>query len=252
MNKQILFPVDFKSDIHLAEYAQLLSHLDKKSFVGFFLNDFSRSGKLKNTEQDKNALQTNLKEEARQLSLDFDFIKSNSSTNLLLNQSRFADLIIINPVKQENILQLNHIFPDHFFDSIACPVFMSEDLLTPYQEILVLFDYDQSGLVALKSFLSFFGKVSSEKKLTLLTVSPDDSPEIHLEKYLVSYLQKFFKDVGIVPLNNQNLAQQVMSHATKLTRPILVMGSTALELLNDQQLATQVADHHMSIFYSNT
>lgn len=251
MKKQILFPVDFQSGMHLADYAQLLSHVDKKSFVGFFLRDFSRQLKSKSGDQEKNLMQSSLQEEARQLNLDFDFIKNHSSTNLLLNQSRFADLIIINSVKQNNILQLNQVFPDHFFESIACPIFLSEDLLTPYQEILVLFDYDQSGLVALKSFLSFFGKVSSDKKVTLLTVSPDDSPEIHLEKYLVSYLQKFFSDVGIVPLNNKNLAQQVMTHATKLTRPVLVMGRTALDLLNNQEFATQVADHHMSIFYSN-
>jgi hypothetical protein len=251
VKKQILFPVDFKSGTHLADYAQLLSHVDKKSFVGFFIHDFSRTGKSKNVVQGKSTVQTDLLEEARQLNIDFDLIATHSNSNLLFNQSKFADLIIINPVKQENILQLNQIFPDHFFDSIACPVFMSEDLFTPYQEIVVLFDYDQSGLVALKSFLSFFGKISSDKKVTLLTVSPDDSPEIHLEKYLVSYLRKFFNDVGIVPLNNQNLAQQVITHATKLTRPVLVMGCTALELLNNQQLATQVADHHMSIFYSN-
>jgi hypothetical protein len=114
-----------------------------------------------------------------------------------------------------------------------------------------LFDYDQSGLVALKSFLSFFGKVSSDKKVTLLTVSPDDMPEIHLEKYLVSYLQKFFKDVGIVPLSSKDLAQQVMGHATKLTRPVLVMGRTAIDLLNNEELAGQVTDHHISVFYSN-
>jgi hypothetical protein len=251
VKKQILFPVDFQSGMHLADYAQLLSHVDKKSFVGFFLRDYSRQLKSKSADQEKN-LQSSLQEEARLLNLDFNFIKNHSNTNLLLNQSRFADLIIINSVKQDNILQLSQLFPDHFFDSIACPVFLSEDLLTPYQEILVLFDYDQSGLVALKSFLSFFGKVSNDKKVTLLTVSPDDSPEIHLEKYLVSYLQKFFCDVGIVPLYNKNLAQQVMTHATKLTRPVLVMGRTALDLLNNQQFATQVADHHMSIFYSNT
>ncbi|MCE7863423.1 MAG: hypothetical protein DYG99_07770 [Bacteroidetes bacterium CHB5] len=251
MNKQILFPIDFQTNLHLADYAQLLSHVDKKSFIGFFLRDFSRQIKSKEGDQEKNAIQLSLREEARQLNLDFDFIKTQASTNLLLNQSRFADLIIINPVKHDNILKLNQAFPDHFFDSIACPIFLSEDLLSPYQEILVLFDYDQSGLVALKSFLSFFGKVSSDKKVTLLTVSPDDSPEIHLEKYLVSYLQKYFNDVGIVPLNNEDLAQQVMTHATKLTRPVLVLGKTALDLLNNQQLATQVADHHMSIFYSN-
>ncbi|MBX2915837.1 MAG: hypothetical protein KF856_11265 [Cyclobacteriaceae bacterium] len=251
MKKQILVPVDFKVGMHLADYAQLLSHVDKKCFVGFFLRDFVRQLKSKSGDQEKSLVQSSLQEEARQLNLDFDFIKNHSNTNLLINQSRFADLIIINPVTHTNILQLNQVFPDHFFDSIACPVFLSEDLLKPYQEILVLFDYHQSGLVALKAFLSFFGKISSNKKVTLLTVSPDDSPEIYFEKYLVGYLQKFFCDVGIAPLNNKNLAHQVITHATKLTQPVLVMGRTALDLLNNQKLATQVADHHMSIFYSN-
>ncbi|MBX2895837.1 MAG: hypothetical protein KF763_10375 [Cyclobacteriaceae bacterium] len=251
MKKQILFPVDFQCGMRLADYAHLLSHIDKKSFVGFFLRDFSRQLKSKAGDHEKNMMQSGLLEEARQLNLDFDFIKNHSSTNLLLNQSRFADLIIINPVTHTNILQLNQVFPDHFFDSIACPVFLLEDPLKPYQEILVLFDYDQSGLVALKSFLSFFGKVSHDKKVTLLTVSPDDSPEIYFEKYLVSYLKRFFNDVGIVPLYTNNLAQQVITHATKLTRPVLVLGRTALELLNNQQFASQVVDHHMSIFYSN-
>jgi hypothetical protein len=251
VKKQILFPVDFQSGAHLADYANLFAHVDKKIFMGFFLRDFVKSARIKNTEADKQVLQQNLQQEADQLKLDFDILKSNSNANLLLNQSRFADLVIVNPLTSENILQLNHLFPDHFFDLVACPVFLSEDVITPFDEILVLFDYDQSGLVALKSFLSFFGKVSSNKKVTLLTVSPDDMPEIHLEKYLVSYLQKFFKDVGIVPLSSKDLAQQVMGHATKLTRPVLVMGRTAIDLLNNQELAGQVTDHHISVFYSN-
>lgn len=251
MKKQILFPVDFQSGAHLADYANLFAHVDKKIFMGFFLRDFVKSARVKNTEADKQVLQQNLQQEADQLKLDFDILKSNSNANLLLNQSRFADLVIVNPLTSENILQLNHLFPDHFFDLVACPVFLSEDVMRPFDEILVLFDYDQSGLVALKSFLSFFGKVSSDKKVTLLTVSPDDMPEIHLEKYLVSYLQKFFKDVGIVPLSSKDLAQQVMGHATKLTRPVLVMGRTAIDLLNNEELAGQVTDHHISVFYSN-
>ncbi len=250
MKKQILFPVDFQSGMRLADYAHLLSHIDKKSFVGFFLHDLSRQLKLKGSDHKKNSIQSRLQEEARGLNLDIDFMNQ-TSVNLLINQSRFADLIVISPVTRDAVLQLNHIFPDHFFDSIACPIFLSEDLLNPHYDILVLFDFEQSGLVALKSFLSFFGKVSRYKKVTLLTVSPDDSPEIFFEKYLVDYLQKFFNDVGIVPLNNKNVAQQVMAQATRLTQPVLVMGRTALDLLNNQELASQLVDHRMSIFYSN-
>lgn len=253
MKKQILFPVDFQpSQIHLADYAKLFAHIDKKSFTGFFIRDFVKQAKSKSgNEPDKATIQTSLEEEAKTLNLDMSFIKSQANTNSLVNQSKFADLALINPITHENISQLIKAFPDHFFEEVGCPIFISEDLLNPYEEILVLFDYDQSGLAALKSFLSFFGKQSSHKKVTILTVSPDDAPEIHLEKYLVSYLQKIFNDVGIVPMSNRDLASALVSYASKFNKPVLIMGRAALHLLNDSTLAVKMADHHMSVFYSN-
>lgn len=254
MKKQILFPVDFQpSQVHLADYVKLFAHIDKMSFTGFFLRDFVKQTKSKsgNNEPDKAAIQSSLEDEAKTLNLDMSFIKSQANSNSLVNQSKFADLALINPITHENIGQLVKTFPDHFFEEVGCPIFISEDLLHPYEEILVLFDYDQSGLAALKSFLSFFGKQSSNKKVTILTVSPDDAPEIHLEKYLVSYLQKMFSDVGIVPMSNRDLASQLVSYASKFNKPVLIMGRAALHLLNDSDLATKMADHHMSIFYSN-
>lgn len=252
MKKQILFPVDFQpTSVHLADYARFFAHLDK-SFTGFFLKDFVKQQKGKPvSEGDKSSLQTSLEEEAKHLNLDVNFIKSQPNGNTLLNQSKFADLVLINPVTKDNVNKLTQSFPDHFFEEIGCPIFISEGLLDPYEEILVLFDYDQSGLAALKSFLSFFGKISRKKKVTILTVSPDDAPEIHLEKYLVSYLQKIFDDVGIVPMSNRDLSGQLINFASKLSKPVLIMGRAALNLLKDNELASKVANHHMSIFYSN-
>lgn len=254
MKKNILFPVDLQPEsCHLSDYAHLLSHLDK-SFSAFFLKDFVKVPKGKSitfNEQEKIAMQSSLQEEAKSLSVDINFISAHTNANSLLNQSKFADLAIISPITHENIGQLVKSFPDHFFEEVGCPILMSEDLLQPYEEILVLFDYDQSGLAALKSFLSIFGKVSGSKKVTIITVSPDDAPEIHLEKYLVSYLQKAFHDVGIVPFSNKNLADQLVSFASKLNKPLLVMGRAAVNLLKDGELAKKMADHHMSLFYSN-
>ena len=254
MKKNILFPVDLQpTTCHLSDYAHLLSHVDK-SFSAFFLKDFVKVPKGKSVssnEHEKLAMQNSLQEEAKNLSVDINFISAHANANSLLNQSKFADLAIISPITHENIGQLVKSFPDHFFEEIGCPILLSEDLLQPYEEILVLFDYDQSGLAALKSFLAIFGKVSGNKKVTIITVSPDDAPEIHLEKYLVSYLQKAFKDVGIVPFSNNNLADQLVSFASKLNKPMLVMGRAAVNLLKDSQLAMKIADHHMSLFYSN-
>ena len=67
----------------------------------------------------------------------------------------------------------------------------------------------------------------------------------------MSYLKKVFDDVGIVPFSNKNLADQLVAYAEKLNKPLLVMGHAAVNLLKDNELATKLADHHMSIFYSN-
>ncbi len=255
MKKHILFPVDLQpTKYHLSDYANLLSHVDNKRFSAFFLKDFTKSAKGKSSainEQDKTVLQNSLQKEAITLDLDINFINSQSNTSSLMNQSKFADLAIISPITHENMGQLIQSFPDHFFEDMGCPIFLTEDLMHSYEEILVLFDYDQSGLVALKSFLTMFGKVSSNKKVTIITVNPDDAPEIHLEKYLVSYLQKVFDDVGIVPFSNKNLPDQLVAYAEKLNKPLLVMGRAAVNLLKNNQLATKMADQHMSIFYSN-
>jgi len=255
VKKHILFPVDFQPTlIHLADYAHLFSNVDNKSFSGFFLKDFVKHPKNKvvsTSDADKSALQSTLEKEAKALNMEMSFIRSQANGNSLLNQSRFADLALITPITHDNIGQLIESFPEDFFEEVGCPIFLSDDLLHPYEEILVLFDYDQSGLAALKSFLSFFGKESSNKKVTILTVSPDDAPEIHLEKYLVSYLQKIFSNVGIVPMSSNDLANQLVNYAAKLNKPVLVMGRAALNLLNNNVLASQVAEHHMSIYYSN-
>ncbi len=255
MKKHILFPVDLQpTKYHLSDYENLLSHVDSKRFSAFFLKDFTKSAKGKTTvinEQDKSALQNSLQDEAKKLDLDINFINSQSNSSGLMNQSKFADLAIISPITHDNMSQLIQSFPDHFFEEMGCPIFLTDDLVHSYEEILVLFDYDQSGLTALKSFLTMFGKVSSKKKVTIVTVSPDDAPEIHLEKYLVSYLQKVFGDVGIVPFSNKNLADQLVSYAEKLNKPLLVMGRVALNLLKNNELGTKLADNHMSIFYSN-
>ncbi len=255
MKKHILFPIDLQpTKYHLSDYANLLSHVDKKRFSAFFLKDFTKSTKGKPiviNDQDKATLQNSLQEEAKILDLDINFINSQSNSSGLMNQSKFADLAVISPITHDNMSQLIQSFPDHFFEEMGCPIFLTEDLAHSYEEILVLFDYDQSGLAALKSFLTMFGKVSSTKKVTIITVNPDDAPEIHLEKYLVSYLQKVFDNVGIVPFSSKNLADQLVSYAEKLNKPLLVMGRAAVNLLKNNQLATKLADHHMSIFYSN-
>jgi hypothetical protein len=255
VKKNILFPVDLQpSRYHLSDYARLLSHVDRKSFSAFFLKDFVKPSKSKtagSSDQDKLSVQNTLQEEAKSLEVEISFINSQPNANSLLIQSKFADLAVISPITHENICQLIKSFPDHFFEEVGCPILLSEDIIKPYEEILVLFDYDQSGLAALKSFISMFGKVSGDKKVTIITVSPDDAPEIHLEKYLVSYLQKIFHDVGIVPFSRQNLTDQLVSFASKLNKPLLVMGRAAVSLLKDNQLAKKVVDHHMSIFYSN-
>ncbi|MDZ7650501.1 MAG: hypothetical protein U5K54_27010 [Cytophagales bacterium] len=48
-------------------------------------------------------MQTSLEEKAKTLNLDMSFIKSQANSNSLVNQSKFADLALINPITHENI-----------------------------------------------------------------------------------------------------------------------------------------------------
>jgi hypothetical protein len=255
LTKHIFFPADFNAEtVELKGYSNLFSHLDKKSFCAFFLNDFTGSEASKNLWQEKKYdLQETIQTDAKVLTLDLTFF--NPGTRLpkaLVHQTRFADLLVVSPLDVDSIMRLSTSFPEKFFEQSGCSILLSPNLEKNFEEIVVLFDYDLAGVSALKSFLNIFARVASHKPITLLTVTPGEGTEITLEKYFVNFLQRTFPNVGITPIRRAGLIELVFAQAKIAKRPsVMIMGRQAHAILSDQSLKQRMLDLEMSLFFSN-
>jgi hypothetical protein len=251
----ILLPVDIRpADFHLEDYAKLFSHLEGKRFSTFFLTDLTHPKGSKTPLQpdlNKHDLQEEISQDAEKLKLDVSFLTGPSNLQLLTYQSRFADLILVSPVNRDSLEFLTQSLSLDFLNSMGCPLFLTTNTVSAFEEIIFLFDYDLSGLEALKSFIALFGNIAADRKVTVITVNPDDENGIFFEKCLISHLQKTFKDVGILPMSKSQLSRNLIDFASKETRPVLIMGQSAINLLKDKELSGEISSHQISLFYCN-
>jgi len=254
VNYTILLPVDFTPQgTRLENLAQVFSHLEDKRFSAFFLKDYVGHGSSHAPfdEVEKLDIKLALQSDATKLNLELKFLNDQYSLLALAHQSRFADLLLLDPLNQEGVVSLSEL-PVDFFEKMHCPLFLSNDMSQEYEEIIFLFDYDLKGLAALKSFHALFGEVSHKKKFTLITVSPEDEPGIYFEKSLVSYLQEVFENVGIHPMSRINLTENLVSYVSKLKKPLLIIGQSALALLENKSIAKRLMKNETSVYYSNS
>lgn len=255
MTKHIFFPADFNTKAFaLKGYSSLFSHLNNKTFCAFFLNDFTGSESSKNLWQDdKYTLQEAIQTDAKTLTLDLTFFNPGTRLpNALVHQSRFADLLVVSPLDAAGMKRLPSAFPEKFFEQSGCSVLLCPNLEKGFEEMMVLFDYDVTGVAALKSFMNVFGRMASHKPCTLLTVTPGEGTKIMLEKYFVNFVQRTFPNVGITPIRRAGLMNLVFAQAKIARRPsVLIMGKQAHAILHDQALKDRMLELEMSLFFSN-
>jgi len=254
VNYTILLPVDFAPQgTSMESVAKAFSHLADKRFSAFFLKDYVGQGASHSpsAEVEKLDLKLSLQSDASKLNLELKFLNDQHSLLALAHQSRFADLLLLDPLNQDGVVSLSEL-PVDFFEKMHCPLFLSNDMTHGYEEVIFLFDYDLKGLAALKSFHALFGEVSHKKKFTLITVSPEDEPGIFFEKSLVSYLQEVFENVGIHPMSRVNLTENLVSFVSKQNKPLLIIGQSALALLENKSLAKRLMKNETSVYYSNS
>ncbi|MFY8036729.1 MAG: hypothetical protein ACOVMQ_06155, partial [Cyclobacteriaceae bacterium] len=124
MTKEIFFPADLEpSHESMTGYAKLFSHLNPKTFSAFFMRDFVESAFTQITlPSDRTWVVKKLEDEARLLKLSVDFFNPGSYTiKSLIHRSRFADLVLINPLPLDVIDQLPESFITNFIEPLACP-----------------------------------------------------------------------------------------------------------------------------------
>lgn len=254
MNKEIFFPADLApSHESMTGYANLFSHLNPKTFSAFFLRDFMEPSLTQSAfPNDRTLVVKKLEDEARLLKLNMDFFNPGSYTvRALIQRSRFADLVLINPLPLDVIDQLPESFITNFIEPLACPVLLSSKVPLFYDEVLIVFDADSSSLTALKTFLHLFSGVASDKTVTVLMVNASDKPEVFLEHYFIRFVKNSFTNVGIVPMNGINMTHELMKLASHAKNPLLIMGKSAIALLRSNQTTKKLFSQEASIFYSN-
>lgn len=254
VTKEIFFPADLEpSHESMSGYANLFSHLNPKTFSAFFLRDFVESGITPTAPPvDRSWLMKKLEDEARLLKLNVVFFNPQSYTfKALLHRSRFADLVLINPLPLEVIDQLPESFITNFIEPLACPVLLSSKVPLSYDDVLIVFDADSSSLTALKTFLHLFDGVASANTVTVLMVNASDKPEVFLEHYFIRFVKNSFTNVGIVPMNGINMNHELVKLASHAKNPLLIMGKSAIALLRSNQTTKQLFSQEASIFYSN-
>jgi hypothetical protein len=250
MHPNILIPVDFQGEhFALNQLDHLFAHVPGKRFTGFFLSDFVEPVKNDHPTE-RLEVQHEIGTKARQANVDFQFMMPLREDFAVVHQSRFADLALLGPVNgsAKRWPQSRMV---NFFNQLACPVMLLHETERPFQDILVYLDYDVTSLVALKTFLALFGDKIHGKNLTILASSPDDEPGIFFEKCLVGYLQKEFKSVGVVPINDKHREVQLLDFASKMENPLIIMGTAGKELMKKTSLSDRVLGNKISLLYAN-
>jgi hypothetical protein len=245
----ILVPVDIQGNrFPLQQVEQLFSKAADKRFTGFFLSDFVETGKP-DEKAERLQWQAEIDHQARAAKVDFQFMMPVPEDYGVVHQSRFADVALMGPVA-ENVLRWPHENMVAFFSRLACPVMLVHQTEKPFQEILLYPDSDFSSLAALKTFQSLFGPQAADKRLTVLASAPDDEQAIFFEKCLVNYLQSEFRSVGILPTNEKQREEQLLTFASRMENPLIITGAAGKALLKNEPSAGRIFENKISMLYA--
>ena len=219
--------------------ANVLSHLNLKQFSSFFLYD-----SLAKADREKlpapclekaDALQE-MEAGAKSLNLEIRQLEPSRNPQLLHHQSLFADILFMSFLTADDHLP-GYLISSKFLDRVGCPVLFSFGNSGIPREVFLYFDFEPSCLVAFKSFASIFGERLQEAKVTIATTSPPDENAIYMEKCLIQYAQRKFKDVGIIPAGSLQIEENLISWTSQVHNPWLIVGKMGLPFIDHHRIA---------------
>jgi hypothetical protein len=241
------------SKVDLKGYAEMFSHIKEKTFSAFFFSDFMGPPSVSPlTSTERVGMVRELDEAAKELALDvYVFNPGLHNVKALIHRSRFADLILINPIPQLTLSSGLETIAQFFFEKLACPVLLTPHLPINYREVIIFFDSTMSELTALKTFITLFGHQVREIPVTVLMVNSLSKPELFLEHYFIQFVKKYFYNVGIVPMNGVDIPWELAKLACRSDNPFVITGKVAISLLNKKEIVRDLFNKQASLFYSN-
>jgi hypothetical protein len=127
---------------------------------------------------------------------DFNFHDSYMSVSEIINESRFADLLITN--QDISFSDLYETDPSFFIKNLMadaqCPVLKLPENVEAFNEVVFSYNGTLSSMYAIKQFTRFFSPMV-HKKVSVIYVAEHDELEIPYREQLDKYLKAYYQEI---------------------------------------------------------
>ncbi|HTS44836.1 MAG TPA: universal stress protein [Puia sp.] len=149
----------------------------------------------------------------------------NASAQEIITESRFADLIILNPAI--SFVEKEEGAPSHFVKKILagaeCPVVIAPFSFYGIDEILFTYDGSRSSLFAIKQFMHLFPELN-DKKLTVLQIDEKGIQPIEEGEKIEELLRAHYSQVSFQHLAG-NAKDELFSYLLGKEKIFVVIGA---------------------------
>jgi nucleotide-binding universal stress UspA family protein len=152
--------------------------------------------------------------------------------NELLKESRFSDLIIIDPtISFENRFEgIPSVFVEQLLKRTECPVIVAPESFDVCEEIIFAYDGSKSSMFAIRQFTNLFPELRNVK-LTVLEVGDENNRFITEMDRLAEWLKNYYSNVDYKLLYGRP-KDELFGYLLEKQKAIVVMGAFGRTMLS--------------------
>jgi len=150
----------------------------------------------------------------------------------LIEESRFADLIIVDPETsfKKKIESIPTSFVKNILEKAECPVILSPENFEGVDEIVFAYNSGGSSMTAIRQFTYLFPEFHN-KKITLLEVNKENEIGIRAKPKIMEWLKTHYTDIHFKILNGDS-SETLFKYLFEKKNLLLVMGAYGRGLLS--------------------
>jgi hypothetical protein len=263
MSKKVLFGLDERLDnlSNLKSYREIFKNISPVKFIGVFVADFVNEhvthvddGEEHHRDKVKRfASNVEIEVFADKNEIDYSLFRNGSNNEkVLITQSSFADLFLIEPYFSEDFFCGQNDARFKLIEQMQCPVYLHPYPVCQIKDVFILFDSKQSAVNAIKSFVTLFMEELKEKTVTtVFSISPETEDEIEQEKYLINYLIGNFENVGIQVTDEYSLEKDMLKSLRTSESPIIILGDSGFDLICNTKILEEIHTRKIPVFFAN-
>lgn len=150
----------------------------------------------------------------------------------IINESRFADLLIVDPQMSFNQNMEGRLSPliKKILAKSECPVVITPDQFTGIDEILFAYDGSFSAVFAIKQFTYLFPELS-DKKISILQVDEKEALSLTEQKKISELVQMHYSSIGFHLLQGKP-KEELLAYILERKNIFVVMGAFGRSVLS--------------------